>query len=146
MIEIIRMSEDNYKDVAHIASVCLAEAWSEKAYFEQISNPIDHTLVAVCDGESAGFLSMWYVAGEIEINNIAVLPEFRRMGIADKLLSCAFELFPDVQGAYLEVRQSNLPAQKLYEKHGFVKVGKRKNYYRNPTENALLMNKNFNAE
>lgn len=146
MIEIIKMTENNYKDVSRIASACLEEAWSEKSYFEQLSNPIDNTLVAVCDVKSAGFLSVWYVAGEIEINNIAVLPEFRRMGIADKLLSHMFQMFPEADSAYLEVRESNLPAQKLYEKHGFVRGGERKNYYKNPIENAILMSKNMKDE
>ena len=145
MIEIVKMNEGNYKDVARIAALCLKEAWSEKSYFEQLSNPVDSTFIALWDGAPAGFLSVWYITGEIEINNIAVLPEFRRKGIGDKLIAHAFEQFPAAQAAFLEVRQSNIAAQKLYKKHGFVKAGERKNFYHEPTENAILMNKSFNG-
>ena len=55
-------------------------------------------------------------------------------------------MFPEADSAYLEVRESNMPAQKLYEKHGFVKTGERKNYYKNPIENAILMSKNMKDE
>lgn len=140
-VEIVKMNKENYKAVAEIGKKCLKEAWSEKVCFEQLSNPNDFTYLAVCGGKYAGFLSVWLVAGEVEINNIAVLKEYRRMGIADKLLSEMEKEMCDAQSFYLEVRQSNKAAALLYEKHGFIQNGLRKNFYKEPTENAILMYK-----
>lgn len=138
-IEIFSMTEGNYKTVAAIAKENLAEAWSAETYFKQISNPNDHTYLAFLDGEPAGFLSLWYVAGEVEINNIAVSEKFRRKGVAKALFSAACRDIPHEADWFLEVRQSNTAAIYLYESMGFEISGTRKNFYSYPTENALIM-------
>ena len=81
------------------------------------------------------------LAAANKITNVAVRPDHRKKGIADAILT---DVLSESQkrGArtiYLEVRESNLPAQKLYEKHGFVSCGIRKNFYRKPTEHAIVM-------
>ena len=86
------------------------------------------------------------VAGETSIFNIGVLPDCRRKGVG-KALAERFiaEVRPKTDVIFLEVRSSNLPAINLYEKMGFVFCGLRKNYYTNPTENALLMRLAFDG-
>ena len=82
MIQIAPMNEQNYKAVAAIEAECFSQPWSEKTFFEELSNPNAHTYLASENGEPAGFLSVWEVCGEVSVNNIAVLEKFRRRGIA----------------------------------------------------------------
>ena len=105
---------------------------------KQLSNPDDISFLALCNGEAAGFISVWCVCGEAEINNIGVLEKFRRMGIAKALFDSAYNA-AKAEKWYLEVRESNLVAIQFYEKLGFERVGMRKNFYTAPTENAVLM-------
>ena len=91
-------------------------------------------------GELCGFICAKVVAGEWEIENVVVAAEFLRRGIANELVrnlirSAAGEA---ASAILLEVRESNLPARGLYEKHGFREVGRRPVYYRDPVENAIL--------
>lgn len=144
-IKILPMTEENYKIVAAIAKENLAEAWSVETYFRQISNPHDYTYLAYLDGEPAGFLSLWYIAGEIEVNNIAVSERFRRKGIAKALFSEAYKDIPNEADWFLEVRESNTAAISLYINMGFEQKGTRKNFYSAPTENALIMVKKHHA-
>ncbi len=103
--------------------------------------------IAEEDGELLGYLSMYTVAGEGDICNIAVEENRRRQGTGSALMANA-EAFAEVEGLeslILEVRASNAPAIRLYEKHGFRPVGRRKNYYRKPEEDAILYAKNTAA-
>ena len=77
------------------------------------------------------------------INNIAVLPDFRRRGIAQELINAALSVCEDCSSLTLEVRESNEPAISLYKKLDFSQVGRRKRFYENPTEDALIMTKFF---
>lgn len=140
------MDEDSYKAVAKIEAECFSQPWSEKAFFEELSNKNAHTYVAFDGGEEAGFLSVWEVCGEVNINNIAVSGKHRRKGIAKALLE---KMLGEFEGAYsvtLEVRKSNFAAIALYERFGFEKAGQRKNFYSQPTEDAILMTKFLNGE
>lgn len=142
-MNIVPMTEENYKAAAKIAAENLAEAWSEQTYFKQLSNSNDTTYLAQEDGVYCGFLSLWYVLDEIEINNIAVSKDFRRRGIAAQLLKRMENDFPQAVSCVLEVRESNIPAISLYESFGFKAEGKRKNFYSAPTENAVIMVKRY---
>ena len=100
-------------------------------------------MVIVAEGENGavlGYAGLQTVLDEGYINNVAVDEKFRRQGIADELIA-AFVRFGQARLAFLtlEVRASNAPAIALYAKHGFVEVGRRKNYYDDPKEDALLM-------
>ena len=95
-----------------------------------------------------GYVWARFVLDEGEIGNIAVAPEHRRCGVGAALLGALFAE-SERRGAavlQLEVRESNLAARRLYEKNGFETVGKRKNYYEKPTEDAILMSKFFQKE
>ena len=98
---------DNVELFARTAANILPEAWSVETYKKQVQNPDDISFLALCDGEAAGFISVWCVCGEAEINNIGVLEKFRRIGIAGKLFERAFAA-AKAEKWYLEVRESNL--------------------------------------
>jgi [ribosomal protein S18]-alanine N-acetyltransferase len=111
--------------------------WKENEFFKY------HTIVAEVEGRVAGFLvSRQNFAGdaasppEREILNLAVAPAFRRMGIGSALLS---EELRTPAEFFLEVRESNLAAQALYRRFGFIEVGRRAAYYRFPMETAIVM-------
>ena len=102
------------RDSARAEAVCFSEPWSEKAVEEFLSQPYNHVLVALADGVFAGFITYTRIADEIQIANVAVLPEFRRKGLADGLL-CRLAQSAKHNGVSkttLEVRVSNLPARK----------------------------------
>jgi ribosomal-protein-alanine N-acetyltransferase len=88
-----------------------------------------------------GYCSVWHVFDELHINNLAVLPEWRRRGVAGLLLrhALAGAAAEGAKRATLEVRASNLPARRLYERFGFRQGGLRRNYYTNPSEDAVIL-------
>ena len=88
-----------------------------------------------------GYSNIYIVAGEVQIGNFAVAPGFRGRGVAKKMMSEIFEKAAesDCHNIFLEVRESNKPAMELYKSYGFVSSGKRKDYYTNPRENAIIM-------
>ena len=106
-------------------------------------------ILAAGEGDALlGYVWARFVLDEGEIGNIAVAPERRRCGVGAALLGALFAE-SERRGAAvlrLEVRESNLAARRLYEKNGFETVGKRRNYYEKPTEDAILMSKFFQKE
>lgn len=88
------------------------------------------------NGQLGGFLSIQNLVGELEITNIAVRKECQGQGIAKRLME---QLDERSETVFLEVRESNLPAQALYQKYHFEMIGRRKEYYHNPIEDAILM-------
>lgn len=146
MITIVPMNEQNYKAVAEIEAECFSQPWSEKTFFGELSNQNAHTYVAYESGEAAGFLSVWEVCGEVSINNIAVSENYRRKGIARALLQKMLSDLSCADSVTLEVRKSNATAIAFYESFGFERVGERRDFYKKPTEDALLMTKILNGE
>jgi ribosomal-protein-alanine acetyltransferase len=139
-------------DLSAVLSVCRrspeAAQWSEKGFKEAGSSGQLILVAEVAAGDSArarvcGFLVAGVVAGEAELLNMAVDTADRRKGLGSKLLAAAATeaARQQAQRMYLEVRESNLAAISFYEKHGFRKSGEREGYYKNPTENAVLMEK-----
>lgn len=107
----------------------------------------DSAVVIVAEGEDGtvlGYAGLQTVLDEGYINNVAVAEAYRRQGVADELIA-AFVRFGQAKLAFLtlEVRASNAPAIALYAKHGFAEAGRRKNYYDDPKEDAILMTRNF---
>ena len=105
-------------------------------------------LAAEEGGGLLGYVWARFVLDEGDIGNVAVAPDFRRRGAGAALLEALLEEAARRQAAVmqLEVRESNLAARRLYEKNGFETVGKRKNYYEKPAEDAILMSKFFQKE
>jgi [ribosomal protein S18]-alanine N-acetyltransferase len=119
-------------------SVAKAAHWSAEQYEKRLKE--DCLLLAESNSQLVGFICARVSPGEWEIENVVVANEFRRQGIASALLNALFESAKraDNPSFHLEVRESNLPARQLYTKHGFREVGKRPNYYCDPTEDAVL--------
>ena len=116
----------------------LAAHWTADQYSKLVSDGI--VLIAEDSGNVCGFVAANAVAGEWEIENVVVACEFLRRGLASQLL-CELMLRAKSVSAstlLLEVRESNLPARRLYEKHGFAEEGRRRAYYQDPKEDALL--------
>ena len=128
--------------IAGIEAACFSDPWSEKALTETMENPIAALLCAKSgDGITAGYVGVYFMGEDADITNVAVLPAHRRKGLADSLITALEALCRErgVLRLHLEVRASNVPAIALYEKHGFFRDGLRRNYYRNPREDAVLM-------
>ena len=147
-IEIKAMSEADIAFVALTEKECFSQPWSENAISAELCNESAMFFVAKKDGEFLGYIGMHTVLDECYIANIAVRPMCRRQGVGDTLLNYGEQCAKNKGCSFisLEVRVSNMAAKALYEKHGYIPQGERKNFYREPTENALIMTKFFNEE
>lgn len=128
--------------MAEIEIECFSVPWSREALEEELDNPYAHYVVCTDEvGNVLGYIGSRIVLDSADITNVAVRPVYRRRGIARQLVSRMLEQMAakDVTGVLLEVRESNLPAQNCYAQAGFTVVGRRKNYYELPKEDALLM-------
>ena len=137
-MEIKKLSTEYIRAAAEIERACFSSPWDEAALQAEFDNPCAHLSVALDGDKAAGYAAVYCVCGEADIARIAVLPEYRRQGIATRLLLKSFEEIA-ADCVFLDVRQSNTAAICLYKSLGFVQIGTRKNYYSNPTENAILM-------
>ena len=146
MMEIIKMAQEHVASVAAMEQECFGKAaWSQRSVASELTNRLALWLVAVEDGRVAGYVGSQTVCDETDMMNVAVTADFRRRGIAEQLVLTLVEELK-VIGSHsltLEVRASNVPAIRLYEKLDFVQTGLRKNYYRDPKEDALIMRKEF---
>ena len=138
---IVPMNESHVVQVAALEKICFSDPWSENSVASELKNPLSCWLVAEEDGLVAGYVGSQTVIDESDMMNVAVHPDHRRKGIAEALVTELVEALKKRESRCLtlEVRASNEPAKALYEKLGFVQVGRRKNYYRNPKEDALIL-------
>lgn len=137
-----KMQPEDIPAVAELEAACFSEPWSEQAFRDALKQPEALMMTAIGMGNNPmGYCGIYLSADEGEITNVAVRPDHRKQGIADAILTAVFSEAQNrgTRTIYLEVRESNIPAQKLYEKHGFVSCGIRKNFYRKPTEHAIVM-------
>jgi len=137
------MVERDLKEIVALEKEIFADPWSYEAFRSDISNPMALSLAAAIAESIAGYTCLYVVAGEMQIGNLAVAPDFRGKGIAKLLMNRILEIANERECdcVFLEVRESNQPARVLYESFGFKVVGRRVGYYRNPYENAILMTK-----
>lgn len=145
MIEFAEMQPRHVPQVAALEKICFADPWSEKSVASELENPLSYWLVAM-DGEKlVGYVGSQTVLGETDMMNVAVSPDYRRQGIAEGLILALFAALKAREShcLTLEVRDSNASARALYEKLGFSEIGRRKNYYRNPKEDALILRKEW---
>jgi ribosomal-protein-alanine N-acetyltransferase len=142
------MTAEHIDQIAALERTCFSHPWTEAMLQEELWNESAVIIAAVADdGTVVGYAGLQTVLDEGYINNVAVDPRFRRQGVADELIA-AFVRFGKAKLAFLtlEVRATNAPAIALYMKHGFAQVGRRKDYYDDPTEDALIMTLNFSEE
>ena len=145
MIQIVSMNESHVAQVAALEIMCFSMPWSENSIRGELTNPLSLWLVAEENGTVLGYIGSQAVMDEADVMNVAVDPARRREGIALKLVEALVAGLneKDVHALLLEVRVSNEPAKALYERLGFVQVGRRPNYYRNPKEDALILKKEW---
>ena len=137
------VSERDIDAIVAIEQASFTNPWTREMHVAELANRgASHVYVARNDhGRVVGFCSFWLIADELHINNLAVLPEERRAGIASALLGRALHEGARM-GAFratLEVRRSNDPARQLYERFGFRVAGVRRGYYSEPVEDALVL-------
>ena len=131
--------------IAAIEQECFSDPWSEQSIRSQLPGP-NHVFLAAMDGNTvAGYVGLMYVIDEGYISNVAVTAAYRRQHFADRLIQelIARAQALDLAFLTLEVRASNAPAIALYDRLGFVQIGRRKNYYSHPKEDALIMRKQW---
>ena len=147
-IKIERMTDENVECAAVIERECFSLPWSLTSLKSELLNPCAAFFVAMINGEAAGYAGMHHVVDEGYVTNIAVLPRYRRRGVASALLENYFR-YAQAHGLRmitLEVRESNAGAIAFYEKTGFRVEGKRSNFYTNPVEDGMIMTVYFNKQ
>ena len=142
-IYIRKAKEDDLEQIVGLCNKCFSDAWSIATYVKVLKNKKNLCLVA-CRGQKIIANVLGYLlAPEGEIQALAVLPEYRKKGIASLLMEKIIQDFKNrhIQDIFLEVRESNLLAIKLYQRYGFVQEGLRRDYYQKPIESALIMHR-----
>ena len=145
MIRYEQMNSRHISQVAELEKLCFSDPWSEKSIASELENVLSFWLVALDGDTVAGYVGSQSVLGESDMMNVAVHPAYRRQGIAEALVTRLVQVLKE-KGNYcltLEVRTSNAPAVALYDKLGFLEVGRRPGYYRNPKEDALILRKEW---
>ena len=145
-VRIVPMNADHLDEIAELEQVCFSTPWSRNMLAEELDNACSAFLVALDDGgHVAGYAGLQVILDEGYITNVAVQPEYRRQGVAGQLLAVFLNFAKGNHLAFLtlEVRASNYGAIALYGGLGFRSVGRRKNYYEHPKEDAIIMTKEF---
>lgn len=140
-ITVRRMAESDLDVVSSIEKEVFSDPWSRNAFKIDLDNKLAWPMVAEFEKKVVGYSNIYIVAGEVQIGNFAVAPGFRGRGVAKRIMSEIFDKAAEnnCHNIFLEVRESNTPAMELYKSYGFVSSGKRKDYYTNPRENAIIM-------
>jgi ribosomal-protein-alanine N-acetyltransferase len=146
-VKIVPMTADHLEELEKLERICFSRPWSRKMLAEELENQCAAFLVAEdsVSGRVLGYSGLMVVADEGYITNVAVFPEYRRQGIAAQILQVFLQFAAANHLAFLtlEVRPSNAAAIALYQGFGFEEVGRRKNYYDLPKEDALILTKYF---
>lgn len=134
------MKLEDCEQVAQIEKEAFADPWSEKSLKDFLEKDYAHFFVATDKDAIIGYIGSYITIDEMDITNVAVLEAYRGKGAGNSLLLAVIECGrrEGCVGINLEVRESNATAIGLYEKNGFVSLGKRKNFYSHPTENAII--------
>ena len=149
-VRIVPMTADHLDELERLERICFSRPWSKRMLAEELDNACAAFLVAE-DGETGavlGYAGLLAMMDEGYITNVAVFPEYRRCGIAAKIIEVFMNFARGNQLSFLtlEVRPSNEAAIALYQRFGFEEVGRRRNYYDLPKEDALILTRYFNEE
>lgn len=141
-IKVVEMTGEHLDGVMIVENLSFKIPWSRNSFMEELTtNHMAMYFVAISADRVVGYGGLWKVFDEGHITNIAVHPEFRRCGVGSRIMDKLLEMCDDsgIRSLTLEVRKSNLAAQRLYEKYGFKAEGVRKGYYSDTGEDALIM-------
>jgi ribosomal-protein-alanine N-acetyltransferase len=144
-ITIASMKKEDLDQVLAIEQASFSAPWSRNLFLSEFRSPrVSNLMVALADApvrKVIGFVIFWTVEDEMHILNLAVAPEIRRQGVARKLVrtALAHARRKGAKRAFLEVRASNIAAQKLYSSLGFAGTSIRRDYYDAPVEDAVIM-------
>jgi ribosomal-protein-alanine N-acetyltransferase len=140
-IEFKTLNKDDIDQLLILERLCFSTPWTRKMFEEELKNDKVYYVVAVIEKKLVGYGGIWMVLDEGQITNIAVHPNFRRqkigLGIVERILTKAKE--NGIDALTLEVRKSNLSGILFYQRIGFYVGGERKQYYKNPSEDAWIM-------
>ena len=134
--------------IAELEKACFSAPWSENSIANELENPLSRWLVAECDGAVLGYVGSQMVPPEADLMNLAVQEMARGQGIGRALMTALMKGLAQegIRELSLEVRASNMPALTLYQSLGFAEAGRRKNYYRSPVEDALILKRELDEE
>ena len=144
-MEIVKMKREHCEILSELEKLCFAHPWSQKALEDEVHNPNACFLTAVDDDKVLGYGGMHCSHGECYVDNIAVFGHHRRKGVGTALVEALAQEAQRRGGEFLslEVRPSNRAAVALYTKLGFVEEGRRRGFYTDPTEDALILTRRF---
>lgn len=142
------MNEEDLPLVIEIENICYPNPWRLSSFKGEIENrPISNPYVIIYRPleKIIGYIIYWHIRNEVQISNIAISPDYRQLGVGEGVLRKVLldMRHKSAEFVFLEVRPSNLAARRLYEKLGFTILGLRKGYYRNPSEDAIIMGKSL---
>ena len=141
-LSIRKMTVEDVTTVVDLDQKSFSLPWPERSFrFELTDNPASRCWVAERDGNVVGMIVVWLIVEEAHVATIATHPDYRRQGIGRRLLAYALRhLMQDgARSSFLEVRESNIAAQEMYRKFGYEATGRRRRYYRDNDEDAILM-------
>lgn len=136
------MTKDDIDEVIEIENLCFSVPWSKEAFLMEINeNKCARYVVAEIDSRVVGYGGFWIVIDEAHITNIAVHPDYRSMGVGSEIVKTLIDIAKKnaMTAMTLEVRESNTVAQHLYTRFGFRPFGRRKGYYQDNNEDAIIM-------
>ena len=142
-LTIRKMTVEDVPAVVELDQVSFSLPWPERSFrFELTDNPASRCWVADLDGKLVGMIVVWLIVDEAHVATIATHPDYRRQGVAKRLLAhTLLEIMREgARSSFLEVRESNFAAQEMYRKFGYEVTGRRRRYYRDNDEDAILMN------
>ena len=140
-----KMTEEDIPAVVELDQKAFSLPWPERSFrFEVTNNPASRCWVVEGEGKIIGMIVVWLIVDEAHVATLATAPDFRRQGVAKGLLSYALLHLIDegAHSSFLEVRESNIPAKEMYRKFGYEETGRRRRYYKDNDEDAILMNLN----
>lgn len=146
IIKVILLNEEYIDELVELEKKCFSDPWTATMFVGDLQSEQTCYFGAFDENDNlVGYAGMWMSVDEGQITNVAIHPDYRRKGIAYSLVVNLIQICRrnKLSSITLEVRESNINAISLYKKLEFIKVGVRKNYYKNPNENALLMTKTF---
>jgi ribosomal-protein-alanine N-acetyltransferase len=145
MTALVQVNLENYEfyldQILEIENLSFSAPWSRTGFLQEIENPVAQLWALICDRVLLGYLSFWSVREEMQLLDLAVHPRYRSRGHGSYLLARMIDLACSrgISRIWLEVRVSGSSARRLYEKFGFLESGRRKNYYTDPAEDAMVM-------